>query len=457
MRTVDIFGVRAEIVGELLLRIMVGFETLGERLVQTVRMASHEIVEVVRLRHDTEIEERVQADEEMLAADVEVHDAEAELDVGEGEAVSQNTVGHHTAYGVTATQSFVVHALDEERVHVVVHIERRLARDEVLQTETVCERDAVDAVLVRVARYVMAEGEVKLQVVVARCGLLTIGSVEGRRVGEEQVGIDTFVRSLALVAGVVGDTGAGIGVPSAIHLIRTDQTPGLVLVVQQRFVRVEGLVVRFSRVILAPAVDHVDVAVAYEITQHTEAGVPFQVLVDRAFDIARHTDQVAFVLIEHAGTVGRGIHLLRVLVPSAPGSVIARLKTVKAVEVAHRVRQIGRVQRQTIARNEVFRVVVDAEDTVVLGRVRRLDIQRVDVFGVLLTVSVVVDVGQYTALKTVVGVIGDRRQDTEVPTGLDLTSQGIHFLRLGFFLLGESRNDAYCCEKNNNDFFHVLH
>lgn len=100
-----------------------------------------------------------------------------------------------------------------------------------------------------------------------------------------------------------------------------------------------------------------------------------------------------------------------------------RLIAVETVEIAHSVRQIGSIQRQTIPGDEIFGIVVKTEDTMMFGGIGRLEIQGVDVFRILAAVTIIIDIGQHTTLKTIVGIVSDRRQDTEVPTRFNLTSQ----------------------------------
>ena len=410
-------------------------------------MELHQLIHVVRLRYDTHIEERVQADEEMLATYIEVHYAEAELHIGERKAVGQYTVSHHAAHRVAATQSLVIHALDEQSVHVVVHVERTASGYIVLYTQPVSEGDAVDAVLILKARHVMAESEVELQVVVAGSSLLTIGGIERSRVGEEQVGIDATVRSLTLVARVEGDTSAQVRMPAAFHLIGAYQSPGLVFVVQSLYTRIKRFVriTLLSRVKLFLAVQHLDVTIVDDISQYAQTGVPFQVFVYRALYVARYADKISFVLVKHTRLIFfRILHLLRLLVPCAPRRLVVRLIAVKSVEVAHSVRQVGGIQRQAMPGDKVLRIVVEAEDAMVLGGVGCLEIQRVDIFGVLAAVAVIVHVGQHTALKTIIGVISYRRQYAEVPTSLDLSAQRIHLLRLGLLFGKNSQWHQYC-------------
>ena len=52
----------------------------------------------------------------------------------------------------------------------------------------------------------MPESGIKLQMVIPGSSLLTIGCIKSGRIGEEGIGIDTFVRSLSFIARVVGDT-----------------------------------------------------------------------------------------------------------------------------------------------------------------------------------------------------------------------------------------------------------
>ena len=177
MRHVDILVGRFEIV---VITVTGCRHTLLERLILPVSMHLDEVIEVIRLRDHTEVEERIETDEEMLASDIEIHYAEAEFHVRKEETVRQNAVRHHSADGVTATQSFVIDTLDEKRVHVVIHIEGRTTGDVVLRANAVSEGDSVDAVLVGIARHVVAEGEVELQVVITGCCLLTVRCVERR-------------------------------------------------------------------------------------------------------------------------------------------------------------------------------------------------------------------------------------------------------------------------------------
>ena len=218
----------------------------------------------------------------------------------------------------------------------------------------------------------MTESEVELQVVIPRTRLIAVLGVKCRRIGEEQVGIDTSVRTLTLVTGVVCDTSTQIRMPSAFHLIRAYQSPFLVFVVQQLCFRIQRFLVRQLRVKLVLTVQHVDIAIVDDIAQHTKTGIPLQILVYRSFDISRYTNQVAFILVEHTRDIVFHHHLFRFLRPIVPSIVILRLIAVKAVKVAHRVRQIRRIQCQTITRNEILRVVVKTEDSVVFRRVRRL-------------------------------------------------------------------------------------
>ena len=78
----------------------------------------------------------------------------------------------------------------------------------------------------------MAEGEVELEVVISGGSLVAISGIEGSGIGEEEVGVDTLVGSLAFISCVIGYTTAEIGVPSALHLVLTDQSPLFVLGVE---------------------------------------------------------------------------------------------------------------------------------------------------------------------------------------------------------------------------------
>ena len=62
------------------------------------------------------------------------------------------------------------------------------------------------------------------------------------------------------------------------------------------------------------------------------------------------------------------------LTPIMPRVVVFGLKAVESVEVTHGIRQIGSIECQAIARNEVLRVVVDSENTMVFCCVRSLHV-----------------------------------------------------------------------------------
>ena len=292
----------------------------------------------------------------------------------------------------------------------------------------------------------MPEGKVKLQVVVAGGSLIAIGGIESGGIGKERIGIDAAVGSLSFVTRIEGDTCAQVRVPAALHLIPANQSPLLIFIIEQLFIGVERFLMVEGWVVFVLAVEHIDVAVVDDITEHTQSGIPFQAFVDRALDIARDADEVAFVLVEHAAAVGGGVHLLRLLRPVMQGVVILGLIAVIAVEVAHSIGQIGGVKRQSVARYEVFGVVVEAEDTMVFGGIGRLNVERVNVFGILTAIAVVINVGEHTTLEAVVGIIGDRRQDTEVPAGLDFITQGVH-LHFLFSLRVSSSDEQRQCYK----------
>ena len=183
--------------------------------------------------------------------------------------------------------------------------------------------------------------------------------------------------------------------PSAILLVVADQSPVLILVVEQLLIRVERfLFTGFEvRIELALAVEHLDIAIVDQIAQDPYSGIPFEVFVDRAFHIARHTDQIAFILIEHTRAILVHIHFLGLLVPGIPILIILGLIAVEAVEIAHSIRQIGGIEGETMIGDEVFGIVVETEYTMVLGRISAFEIDRVDILGVLLAVAIVIDIG----------------------------------------------------------------
>ena len=113
----------------------------------------------------------------------------------------------------------------------------------------------------------MTESGIELQMVITSRSLLSIGCIKGRRIGEEGIGIDTFVRSLSFIARVVRNTCAYIRMPTAFHLICTNQSPRLILVVEKFFIRVQRflLPICLCRIILAFSVKHIDIAVVDEI------------------------------------------------------------------------------------------------------------------------------------------------------------------------------------------------
>ena len=64
-------------------------------------------------------------------------------------------------------------------------------------------------------------------------------------------------------------------------------------------------------IVLVLAVEHLDITVVNDITEHTDSGIPLEVLVYSTFYIARHTNQVTFVFVEDARLIGRTVCHLR--------------------------------------------------------------------------------------------------------------------------------------------------
>ena len=163
----------------------------------------------------------------MLATNIECNHLTTKLYIGICKAIGKNTVTHDTAQRVRATQSLVHHALDEQGIEVGVHIEWRLTCDIVLCTNAICESHSV-----AIDRYIVAEVEIKLQVVVTRSSLLTVLSIEGSRIGEERIGIDTFGWAGALVTAVVSQAQTQVWVPTTFGFGFVDKSPFDIFLVQ---------------------------------------------------------------------------------------------------------------------------------------------------------------------------------------------------------------------------------
>ena len=166
--------------------------------------------------------------------------------------------------------------------------------------------------------------------------------------------------------------------PSPVHLVPSDEPPLFVLVVEQLFIGIECFLVPFLGFgpVLVLAVEHADVAIVHDVSEYADTGIPFEVFVNRSFDVAGNTDEVTFVFIEHARTiVFVSGHFGGVFFPVMPREVILRLVAVESVEVAHSVRQIGGIECESVTRDEVLGVVVEAEDAVVLGGISGFEVE----------------------------------------------------------------------------------
>ena len=255
----------------------------------------------------------------------------------------------------------------------------------------------------------MAESEVELQVVITSRSLITIRRIERSRIGKESISIYTFVWSLTFVTRIVRNSATHIRMPTAFHFIFTNQAPLFIFIVQQWLIGIKGLLVLQRWVVHILTIQHIDITIVYQITQDSQTGIPFQIFVDCSLNISRHTNQVAFIFIEHTRAVFIKIHLFRLLGPVVPIIVITRVITIKSVKVAHSIRQIRCIQRQSVTWNKILRVIVKAEYTMMFGRVSRLDIQRVNILRILRTVTIIIDITQHTALETIIGIIRHRR------------------------------------------------
>ena len=68
-----------------------------------------------------------------------------------------------------------------------------------------------------------------------------------------------------------------------------------------------------------------------------------------------------------------------------------------------------------------------------LGGISRFKIKRMNVFRILASIAIEIDIRQQTALKTIICIIRYGRQNTEIPSRFNLSSQRVYFLRLRFF------------------------
>ena len=87
-------------------------------------------------------------------------------------------------------------------------------------------------------------------------------------------------------------------------------------------VGVECFLVVERRVVGIASVEHLDIAVVNEVAEHTETGIPLEVLVDSALNVPRDADEVAFIFIEHARAIVLEDHFLGFLGPVVPGIVV---------------------------------------------------------------------------------------------------------------------------------------
>ena len=105
---------------------------------------------------------------------------------------------------------------------------------------------------------------------------------------------------------------------------------------------------------------------------------------NRAFPIDGCPHQIALVLIESACPIGRNIHFLRVIHLLAcrilhisrmvEKRLIHSLIAIESIKITERITKICEVNRQTMVRNHVFRIVVKAKNARMLGRISRLKI-----------------------------------------------------------------------------------
>ena len=291
----------------------------------------------------TQIEEGSQTDIEVLATDVELSHFASELYIGIGKAVCQDTVAHDTAQGVSTSQSFVHHALDEEGVEVGVHIEWRTTCDIILCTNTIRESHAV-----AVDRHIMTESKIELQVVVPRCSLLSVLRIKCRRIRKERISIDALGRASTLVAAVVGQTCTQIGVPASQCLVLIDKSPLHIFLVKTFHIRIECLLCmvlgsRIKSILLT--IEHVNITLANHIAKHTKTCIPLDILPNGTLNIRSKTEEIAFVFIERARLVVlQRTHLCRVFFPLMEILVVDGLIAIEAIEVAHRIGLIGGIQ-----------------------------------------------------------------------------------------------------------------
>ena len=369
----------------------------------------------------------------MLATNIKSNHLATELHIGICKAVGKDTVTHDTAQRVRTTQSLVHHTLDKQGIEVGVHIEWRLTCDIVLCTNAICESHSV-----AIDRYIVAEVEVELQVVVTRSSLLTVLSIESSRVGEERIGIDTFGWAGALVTAVVSQAQTQVWVPTTECLVLVNDTPLNILLVHALHVFIHRFlsITVSSRVIhILLAIEHINIALVNHVAEYTKTCIPLDIFPNSTFNVGSEAEKVTFILIERARLVVlQHTHLSRVFLPLVEILVINRLIAIEAIEIAHGVWLISSIKGQTVLGNQVLAIIVHAEDTIVLGGISRLRIQRVDILRVLRTIAIVVNIGQSATLETQVSIKSYRWQYAEVPTRLNLTTERVHLLN--FLLLG---------------------
>ena len=177
----------------------------------TIIVGIHQLGLTELLGYHTGIEERIQGHLPVLVDELEADDAPAHLQVGKGKSLTDDAIAIDATHGDSAAQTLGVHLLEEHGVQVVDHVPRGLARNAVLGTQTVGERQ-----FVFVNRNVLTPQEGVGQVAVA----FAVDKI--RSADQSGFGIDTLSGIAVVVAAVVNHAETDLGGVAAMGFVVLD-------------------------------------------------------------------------------------------------------------------------------------------------------------------------------------------------------------------------------------------
>ena len=188
--------------------------------------------------------------------------------------------------------------------------------------------------------------------------------------------------------------------PTAVRLLRFNQSPTNILVIKTFDIR------QVACAILGKTglVQACKVASVGHIAQHT------------CSKIHAYAYEIALVLVERSRQVVDRIHLIGIMTPMVPFVLVLALIAVEAVEIAHRIRQVGRIYREMVMGDKVLGVVVEANGAIMHGAVTGLEEERLSIIGIMIAFAIVIHICNYSALKTQIGIVPQGWQNAKTPT-----------------------------------------